>query len=260
MPIHSVLKFLRESGHQLVDPETLGLPATSGQGQFVIDRARDMLREALLAGDESVAQQVVVDLYLAQIPVYRICDEVVTNVFADIGEMWACEEAAVYQERRGCEIALRVLLELRSLVTTSHPDGPVAIGGTIAGDNYTLPTAIVELVLREARWRATSLGCSLPFETLERAVSDTQPALFWLSVSHIEDEARFVEEFRRFRVEAESHGTDVVLGGRALDARLLDAVGRPTYFETFADLSAHARAKAEKASTGSDHAGESNQA
>lgn len=236
LPIHGVLRFLRDSGYELVDPAVLGLPCTSGQGDRVVAKAREMLREALLDGDEAIAQQVVMNLFMARVPIHRICDEVITTVFHDIGEMWTCREVNVYQERRGCEIALRVLLELRTLVTRTNESGPIAIGGTISGDHYTLPTTIVEVVLREAGWQATSLGTSLPFETLAQSIDDIRPNLFWLSVSHIEDVPGFVAGVHDLRDRLDAVGAKFVLGGRALETDLRDRLPKVDVMETFTQL------------------------
>ena len=57
-----LIGFLRDSRHQLVHPEALGLPATIGQTARVIDRARDQLTDALAAGDEPRCRQIAIDL------------------------------------------------------------------------------------------------------------------------------------------------------------------------------------------------------
>jgi MerR family transcriptional regulator, light-induced transcriptional regulator len=236
LPIHGVLRFLRDSGRELVDPGVLGLPRTSGTGERVVSGARGRLRDALIQGDETIARQVVIDLYLAGVAVHRICDEVIAGAFEEIGNAWACEEIEVYQERRGCEIVLRVLFELRALATTSNPNGPIAIGGTTSGDNYVLPTTIVEVVLREVGWNATSLGTELPFATLERAVERVRPRLFWLSVAVVDDVEAFVVGYEKLYTTAASQGTAVVIGGRALVPELLERLRFTAHCEKFGRL------------------------
>lgn len=41
IPIHGVLSFIRDNDQTLAHPELLGLPATSGQTVWVIERARE---------------------------------------------------------------------------------------------------------------------------------------------------------------------------------------------------------------------------
>lgn len=213
--LSDLIEFLRSSKHEIVRPEVLGLPATTGQTIRVIDRAATQLTEALLQGDEEQCRQIVLDLYLAEHSISSICDLVLGKAFATIGDRWQCGDAEIYQERRGCELALRVLHELRTLIPASPADAPLAIGGAAEGDQYTMATTMVELVLRDIKWNAVSLGANLPFETLAAAIKENRPKLFWLSVSYVPDETEFIRAYSELYDE---FGLDVafVVGGRAL--------------------------------------------
>ena len=159
-----VMRFLRDNRYAVVRPEVLGLPATTGRTAWVLDRAESGFREALLAGDEDLARQILFDLYLARHDLTTILDGVLTAALHGIGDRWSCGEAEIYQERRGCEICLRLLHELRML--TPPPVAPLglAMGGTAEGDIYQIPNAMVELVLRHTGWETIALGAGLPFD------------------------------------------------------------------------------------------------
>lgn len=230
----AIMEFVREGKHELVHPEALGLPATSGQSIRVVERARDQLADALLAGDESRCRQIATDLYLAEHSLAVICDDVFAAAFRDIGDRWSCGEAEVYQERRGCEITLRVLHELRALLPAPPDNAPLAIGGAASGDQYSLSTTMAELVLRDAKWNAVSLGDNLPFETIAAAIREHHPKLFWLSCSHISDEEVFLTGYGDLFDE---YGTDVaiVVGGYALT----DEIRRKMKYAAFCDNMQH---------------------
>jgi excisionase family DNA binding protein len=210
-----VLQFIRSGKYQLVHPEALGLAPTSGQTARVVGRAREQLVEALVAGDDARSRQIAIDLYLAEHAISVICDDVFGAAFEEIGNRWSHGEAEVYQERRGCEITLRVLHELRSLLPPPPPDAPLAIGAAPAGDQYSLGTTMAELVLRDGKWNATSLGDNLPFETLAAAIRQQRPRLFWLSCSHIADVSEFVTGYRQLYDEF-GRQVALVVGGFAL--------------------------------------------
>ena len=74
---------------------------------------------------------------------------------------------------------------------------------------------MAELVLRDAGWNASSLGDNLPLKTLGEAIKAHRPRLFWLSCSHLEDDASFIREYNALFDE---FGMEVafVVGGRAL--------------------------------------------
>ncbi len=235
LPISGVLEFLRESKQNLVDPEVLGLPATSGKSEWVTGRGRDVLREALLAGDEAACRQVIFDLWLAGQRLSEICDRVIAGAFVDIGDKWACQEAEVYQERRACEIVIRALHELRSALPPGDPQF-VALGGTAEGDQYVIPTTAAELVLRDSGWQAHSLGSSIPFASLAVAIRAHRPRLFWLSVSYVADPPRFLEEFRVLNTAATESGTAVAVGGFALGESLRQQMRHSAFCDTMQHL------------------------
>jgi methanogenic corrinoid protein MtbC1 len=200
----------------------------------VVERARQQLTDALLAGDESRCRQIAIDLYLAEHTISVICDEVFAAAFRGIGDRWACGDAQVYQERRSCEISLRVLHEFRKLLAPPPPTAPLAIGGAPMGDQYTLGTGMAELVLRDVKWQATSLGSNLPFETLAEAIRQSRPQLFWLSCSHIADAEEFLQSYRALYDEF-SLDVAFVVGGYALT----ENIRRQMKFSAYCDNMQH---------------------
>jgi len=244
LALDHVFQFLRQSGHQLVRPEILGLPSNTGQAAVVADRAREQVRDALIAGDEQQCRRIVFDLYLAGQSACEICDRVLAMAFRDIGHRWECGEVTVYRERRACEIGFKLLHELRIAVPAPLPEAPIAIGGTLSCDHYRLPTSMIELVLRELGWQATSLGTSLPTPTIGEAVRDSSPRLLWLSVSYIESVPKFLEEYANLRSVASETGAAVVVGGRALTAEIRQQMVYSAYCDTLRHLAEFASARA----------------
>ena len=211
----NVIDFLKSRSHKLVEPEVLGLPATIGQTGRVIERSAGLFKEAVLAGDELRCRQVILDLYLANQPMSVVCDQVIAPVFEEIGNLWECGEAEVYQERRGCELTLRSILELRSILPEPSADAPLAIGGAPESDQYNLATTLVEIVLKDNGWRACSLGDNLPLKSMAAAIRKHEPRLFWLSVSHLQNPSEFLSEYARIFDEFGKR-VAIVVGGRAL--------------------------------------------
>jgi methanogenic corrinoid protein MtbC1 len=108
---------------------------------------------------------------------------------------------------------------------------PLALGATPAGDPYRLPTILVELVLRENGWNATSLGTSLPFDTLGAAVIENRPRLFWLSATSLCDQEKFLAEYKRFYDEFGGQ-VAIVVGGQAITAELRRKMQYAAYCDT----------------------------
>lgn len=247
MRISDVLRFVREQNHQLVSPEVLDLPPASEKAELGLSRARPLLVDALLAGNEVVARQLVFDLYRAKHSVSVICDSLIAAAFHDIGDRWACQSADPYQERRGCEIGVRILFDLRRI--QSEPDKKwAAIGGTIEGDLYSLPSAMVELVLRDSGWNAATLGTSLPFASLIKAIQETKPRLFWLSVSYIREGVDFEAGCAALSKACEKTKAVFLMGGQALTKEIRQKIKCSAFCDSVQHLETIAREIKEKAS------------
>lgn len=201
----------------------------------MIDRARSKLTEALLAGNEAKCRQIAIDLYLANHDLSVICDELFAAAFHEIGNLWQCGNAEVYQERRGCDIAVHVLHELREHLAPVAESAPLAIGCATSGDPYRLGTTMAELVLRQTKWKAFSLGENLPFTTVNAALQEHAPRLFWISCSHIADERTFLAGYQQLY---DAHGSNIafVVGGQALTEPLRRQMRDAAYCANMQDL------------------------
>jgi methanogenic corrinoid protein MtbC1 len=174
-------------------------------------------------------------LFLAGHSISQICDDVIAVAFRTIGEKWQCHEVDVHEERRSCQIVLRVLHELRAKQTPPDPE-QVAIGATIEGDQYSVPVTMAEIVLRSVGWNARLLGSSIPFESMIKAIKRIEPQLFWLSVSYIPDEDAFAEGFNRLFEAAAKVETAIVVGGRALSSGIRAKLRYTAFCDTMRHL------------------------
>ena len=240
LAIAEILRFLKQSGQQIQSPEILGLPPIGNQAELSLNRAGPRLVRALLDGNEQVSRQLVFDLFLGKHSLSVIFDDVIAAAFHDIGREWECHTAEVYQERRACEIVQRILYEIRRALP--EPDGMFpAIGGTIEGDEYALPTTMVELILREAGFTAASMGTNVPFHSIAAAVRDTYPKLVWLSVSHIDSESAFIEGLAKIHTACCEVGAALAIGGRALHESLRRQINYSAFCDTMRHLDDFAR-------------------
>lgn len=240
--LDAVISYLREAGRSLEQPQAVELPAGCGTDfSLSPEAAIEKLQQTLTQGDEESACSVVLNLYLSGMSIADIADVIITPVFHAVGELWRCGEVEIYQERRACEICLRIIHELRRAVGQGPSNGPIAIGGTLDGDPYTLATCLAELVLRSNGWRANSMGNMLPFEAVRRAVQENQPTLLWISASTVRDVDRFASEFNLLFDVAQSSGTAIVVGGKALSSDLRQRIRYTHFSDNFRHLESFAR-------------------
>ena len=78
---------------------------------------------------------------------------------------------------------------------------------------------MVELVLRDAGWRAISLGENLPLSSLAMAIDRHRPSIVWLSCSYLPNVERFVEQYNKLYDKFHSR-VQFALGGQALNPEI----------------------------------------
>ena len=240
VPLAGVLDFVRAENRVLVRPTELGLPAAVERTQASLELTEEF-KQLLATGDNAGCRRIVLSLYLSNRSLAEICDTTLAPAMAALGEGWCNESLDVFEERRGCELALQLVFELRALLVQPPENAPTAMGGTVAGDPYCLPTRMVELALLENGWQTVSLGCGVPLRSLTKAVEEHKPRLFWLSVSALADRQLFAKQYREL-FEACGHDTALVVGGRGLDDELRAQMQYSAYCENLQRLETFVRA------------------
>lgn len=236
IPLHSILNFLRSNNQTLLHPELLGLPATSGQTRWVVERAQEPFLEALLTGKKDVCRQLVFDLHLANHPFCTIGDHLIMPALEEIRQRCQRGETEIYQERRAGEMCLEIVYEQQGFLPPPGPEAPLALGATPEGDHSLAPSHLAGLVLAEAGWQVQVLGSSLPFSTLVAAVRHHQPQLFWLSVSYVADPENFLTGLRKLCEEATKVITLVVVGGQPMATELQRQLPNSVFFSNLQHL------------------------
>jgi len=105
-------------------------------------------------------------------------------------------------------------VELRSLLPPPESSAPLALGGAPAGDPYLIPSRMCALVLASAGYRAYDLGPDTPLTALAVAVERHRPALVWLALSVVADDAPSEAKLRPLVRAVTEAGGALVMGGR----------------------------------------------
>ena len=240
VPIAEILDFIRTGDRGIVAPEVIGLPKDLDSGRPITDPASEF-KQQLLAGNYEGCRRVLLQLFLAQTSIAKILDDVVATAMHDVGDDWCDGKLEVYEERRSCELVTRLIYDLRSTLPTVAADAPVAMGGGIESDPYTLPCRMVEMVLVDLGWNCSSLGTNVPLSSFIDAIETHKPRLFWLSISAIEDEQTFLEWYARLSNTCGS-STALVVGGRGITDELRAEMDYSAHCENLHRFEAFAKA------------------
>jgi excisionase family DNA binding protein len=250
--LSAVMQFLRKSNKPLVDPEIIGLPATCGKTEAVLDRAAPRLVEQLEHGSLRGVETVLFDLYLADHSIAAIADRVIQPAFDCVGHGWEEGRIEVYQEHRATEIMLRALYGLSHAIPDPPLDGPGAVAATLCGSPYQLTITLIEMALRERGWNAESLGPNHPAETLVAALNDRRPELLCISVNWFRSCEEFLDEYNQISQAAETRRIPVAVGGSALTPDLREQMRYATFCDGISHLEGFVRVIDQRETASSD--------
>ncbi len=238
IPLEFLLQFLEATNRRIVDPSAIGLepqPEVLSAAESDDSSIQALFEKSLLDGNEEQCRKAIGAWYTMHGSIASVADKLVAPAFRSIGELWQCGKVEIYQERRGCELCNRLMQELRRLLPEPAAFSPLAMGGTCSGDDYQLPTQLIEMVFRESGWRTISLGCGIPLSSMLSAARKHMPRIFWLSVSHIPDQESFLQEYHRFASNLPK-GISLVVGGRALTDDIRPQMTYAAYCDTLQQL------------------------
>jgi len=210
--LREAMGFIRRSNLRVIKPEILGLERLSAAPGKDRNQA---LAQAVEEGNVEIVQSILVSGYLEGQSVAEMCDEGMAPAMHRVGELWKHGPEGIFIEHRAVDVCSQALHSLRSMLPMPQPDDPVAIGGSLEGDPYVLPSLMVACVLGTVGWRAVNLGPGVPMEALLEAVRQYHPAMVWLSCS-VDEAARVQDRAVRKAVRRLAGlGIRVLAGGRA---------------------------------------------
>ncbi len=255
------LRFIREQHGQLVRPDKLGLdPGVLGVSRSApLQLAAEQLHGYLATGREPEMRGLMTGLYLAGNAIATLADEVIRPAMERLGTLWNEGEHGIMIEHRATSLCLRVLEELRGML--SEHDGAAAGGSGARGaapsgratngkrvavaaapsrDPYLLATMLAGMTLTEAGWQVVNLGPDTPLSVVELAARETGARVVILSFTTPPDDA-LCDELGGIIERGFAADRFVAIGGQ--QAASLELAPRANLYRgrTLGDLAAFAR-------------------
>ena len=205
----------------------------------------ELIRElysSLISGDETRIRALLAETHQGGMAVETLADEIIRPAMQLLGHEWSEGKIDVMHEHRGVQAFFSALCELKHLLLAgADRSGPVAVGGAPEKDHYLLPNLLAELVLIDSGWEVVNIGANTPLSAFHRALDEFRPRMLWLSISHLEDPATFLETYRRLHDAATRLDVPIVVGGQALHEELRSAMPYTTFCDGLKHLAAFAR-------------------
>ena len=238
-----VLRFAKERGLSVFPATSTGArPSPYSSVDEFNDKSRTALIQALQNGDSLRTRSILQNLRDSGISAFSLADNTIRPIMRTIGHGWETGQIDVYQEHDATLILSSILTEFNLKLSRSLVEpAPLAIGAGVEGDPYSLALHLGELTLRELGWNVRNLGGNLPLESLSKAILRYQPRLVFLCLNGdtgIPEDA-LISQFRQLEKTistSDGSGTRILLGGRAIPARLKESLTRIGLGDSLADL------------------------
>lgn len=205
------------------------------------EEIRQTLQHRLQQGNEIAVRSLIHGLIDNGMSIASFADTILSPVMRSIGHEWEVETIDVFHEHRATQIVSSALQELKRDISLVSETAPLALGGGIENDLYTLANLLIELILLQQGWRVVNLGPHTPLSSFELALQELRPRLLWLSISHFVDDKAFIRDYPKLYRCAEQNNIAVALGGQALTDDIRSQLPYTTFGDGLRHLTAFVR-------------------
>ncbi|MEZ4572698.1 MAG: MerR family transcriptional regulator [Thermomicrobiales bacterium] len=142
----------------------------------------ERLLELLIQGDRAAAQELIVQVDDAGLPLESIFDGIVRPILRETGDRWDRQELTVGQEKEISGFVRDLIANLgQRRREDSEWEGPVLIAACVDGENHELGLRMITALLRERGFAVYYLGPSVSNEFLIERITVRQPAAVLLA-------------------------------------------------------------------------------
>ena len=172
------------------------------------------LLDALIAGDETRANDLIEDSITKRWAPATIYLNLVAHAMTEIGDLWHRGDLNISTEHRATQIAFRLLARVKNSYPDGNKTGLSAIVSGVAGDAHLGGALIFADLLRFDGWDVDFLGTDTPRDAILEIVKSNEPDLLCLSVT-LPDQVDAAKETVRL-VKSTVPSTAIIVGGGAI--------------------------------------------
>ncbi|MDG1807631.1 MAG: helix-turn-helix domain-containing protein [Pirellulaceae bacterium] len=212
IPVEEAIRYSRVNGIQPQNPKLLGISFSEDAEE------PDSFYDALVNGDSDKSVGIIQTLYLNGQEISSIFDGPFLSAFVRIGESFPANKRSIFIEHRSLIIAMRSLMQLRSIMPPVEDDAQKVICAAPAGDPYLIPCLMCALVCHDVGYFEINLGPDTPLEIIIDAVEDEKPSLVSLSITNAIRSKNQIGEIGKLHRVASDNKCILVVGGNNADS------------------------------------------
>ncbi len=167
--------------------------------------------DALLAGCEEAAADVLINTLLQKKSLDKIFDEVICPPLRKIGKLWFEGELTIAQEHLATRAAQNALYKFRSVLPVPELCGNLAMCCAFEGEFHELPIHLAQIIFENEGWEVLNFGANTPLFCLVEEIRKHAPEAVCISTTVMNDMERLSHDYAEFRKQIKE--IPVILGG-----------------------------------------------
>lgn len=206
-----------------------------------ITQLEPMLLNAALKSDRETVYMITTGLILAQYPVYRLFDKLISPVLHQIGDLWEKNTISIAEEHIASEIIRDSILLIQQILVKPEIKSHKALCFVLGNDQHDIPLKMAQIVLEQKGLEVFYIGQRTPVISLEKLISYYKPEEIYLSSTYYDDE--WSEEMINIKHDelnglyflSEKYGFELHIGGNAFNKLKYDKKRIKRRLYTFED-------------------------
>lgn len=200
--------------------------------------------DAILAGCEEVAADVLINTHLQKKELEKIFDDVMCPPIRQIGKLWFEGELTIAQEHLATRTAQNALYKFRSVLPVPEPRGSLAMCCAFEGEFHELPIHLAQMTFENEGWEVLNFGANTPLFCLVEEIQKHAPEAICISATIMNDMERLSRDYAEFRKQIKE--IPIILGGGVfLDECMQKRFPAELYPKSFTQLADYVRGLSE---------------
>jgi len=181
--------------------------------QDYIELIRQFQQYALTANRQQLVK-ILKGLYISQIPLHGIYDNLITPVLWNIGKMWEEKLISVNEEHFATQAIRDGIIRLQGQVHIDQTPKGIVICATLPGEWHDLSIKMVDHILELRGYKVIFSGQNTPVENFAQIFELYLPRRFYISSTFIENKEHSQEQFNILANLCQKYGVELIVGGR----------------------------------------------
>jgi len=183
--------------------------------------------------------KVLTGLYLAQYPLARIYDDILTPVLHTLGDRWEAGDLSILEEHIVSQTLRDVIIRLQGMLALPEETRGNVLCLSLTSELHDIAIKMVDHVLEEAGFTVLFTGQISPLYGIEPLLQRYEIRQLYLSSTYVPDPERAAFELNYLYDQCRSNEVEIIVGGQGFETLNYDHPAVKARLQRFRELLAN---------------------